>query len=104
LKDVEVLHLVPRLGTPAHEEHESIDLIFEKTGLLPVGVLVRHRNGDRTSVWLRAPELHTDEKAFMSGRIQKEMAVFREKAVAEGWSVEVKRLPEPTSETEGSRP
>lgn len=104
LKDVEVLHLIPRLGTPAHEEHESIDLIFEKIGLLPVGVLVRHRNGDRTSVWLRAPELHTDEKAFMSGRIQKEMAAFREKAVAEGWSVEVKRLPEPTSKTEGSRP
>ena len=104
LKDVEVLHLIPRLGTPAHEDHESIDLIFEKTGLLPVGVLVRHRNGDRTSVWLRAPELHTDEQAFMNGRIQKEMAALREKAVDEEWSVEVKRLPEPSSETEGSRP
>lgn len=104
LKDVEVLHLVPRLGTPAHEDHESIDLIFEKIGLLPVGVLVRHRNGDRTSVWLRSPELHTDEKAFLNGRIQKEMAALRDKAVGEGWSVEVKRLPEPISETEGSRP
>ena len=104
LKDVEVLHLIPRLGTPAHEDHESIDLIFETTGLLPVGVLVRHRNGDRTSVWLRSPEIHADEKAFTNGRIQKEMASLREKAVEEGWSVEVKRLPEPTSETEGSRP
>ena len=104
LKDVEVLHLIPRLGTPAHEDHESIDLIFETTGLLPVGVLVRHRNGDRTSVWLRSPEIHADEKAFTNGRIQKEMASLREKAVEEGWSVEVKRLPEPSSETEGSRP
>ena len=104
LKDVEVLHLIPRPGTPAHEDHESIDLIFEKTGLLPVGVLVRHRNGDRTSVWLRSPELHADETVFMNGRIQKEMAALREQAAGEGWSVEVKRLPEPISETEGSRP
>jgi hypothetical protein len=106
LKDVEVLHLIPRTGTTAHEDHESIDLIFEKTSLLPVGVLVRHRNGDRTSVWLRSPELHSDEVGFMNGRIQKELSALRRKATAESWLIEVKVLPKATAEpeTEGSRP
>lgn len=104
LKDVEVLHLIPRPGTTAHDEHESIDLIFEKTGLLPVGVLVRHRNGDRTSVWLRSPQIHSDEVAFMNGRIQKEISVLRDKAVEEEWAVEVKPLAKAADETEGLRP
>ena len=94
LKGVEVLHLIPRVGTTAHEDHESIDLLFEKTNLLPVGVLVRHRNGDRTSVWLRSPVLHEDEVGFMNGRIQKEMSALRRTATAENWSIEVKSLPE----------
>ena len=104
LEDVEVLHLIPRPGTPAHEDHESIDLIFEKTRLLPVGVLVRHRNGDRTSVWLRSPELHSDRNAFMDGRIQKEISALQIRADDEGWEIEVKPLPESTSEMEGPRP
>ena len=104
LKDVEVLHLIPRPGTPAHEDNESIDLIFEKTRLLPVGVLVRHRNGDRTSVWLRSPELHSDRDAFMEGRIQKEISTLQTTAADEDWEIEVKPLPETASEMEGSRP
>ena len=31
ITQAEVLHLVPRKGTPAFEDHESIDLLFEKT-------------------------------------------------------------------------
>ena len=104
LEDVEVLHLIPRPGTPAHEDNESIDLIFENARLLPVGVLVRHRNGDRTSVWLRSPELHSDETAFMNGRIQKEISALRVRADDEGWKIEVKPLPEAASKQEDSRP
>ena len=100
LKGVEVLHLIPRIGTTAHEDHDSIDLLFEGKGLLPVGVLVRHRNGDRTSVWLRTPSIHDDPEQFRKGRIQREISELQEKAVVEGWSIEVKSLPEKVTEME----
>ena len=92
ITEAEVLHLVPRKGTPAFEDHESIDLLFEKTTLLPIGIRLSHRNGDRTTAWMRKPSAQADG-TFLDERRLEEFKKLRAAVQSEpGWTVETKPL------------
>ena len=97
ITEAEVLHLVPRPGTPAAEDHESIDLLFEPATLLPIGIRLSHRNGDRTTAWLRKPSAQSDEEVTES-RLKQFESLIAATRTEPGWSIESKPLPAPRVE------
>jgi hypothetical protein len=92
IKDAHVLHLVPRSGTPAAEDIESIDLLYERESLLPVGLLVVDQTGDRTTAWLRSPESTLQEASF-AGRAGEARALMDGAMKDPTWTVDRKPLP-----------
>ena len=95
ITEAEVLHLVPRPGTPAFEDHESIDLLFEKSTLLPVGIRLSHRNGDRTTAWLREPSAQAKDAFLDQARLEEFETLLAEARPENGWTIESKALPAP---------
>ena len=91
ITEAEVLHLVPRPGTPAAEDHESIDLLFEKTTLLPIGIRLSHLNGDRTTAWLRKPSAQANEEVT-EARLKQFQSLIAATRTDPGWTIESKPL------------
>ena len=94
LEDPLVLHLVPRTGTPAAEDIESIDLLYDRESLLPLGVRVTDDTGDRTTAWLRAPRADLEDDALLS-RVEEARALITRAETDPAWSVQSKPLPAP---------
>ena len=94
ITESEVLHLVPRPGTPAAEDHESIDLLFEKTTLLPIGIRLSHTNGDRTTAWLRKPSAQANEEVT-EARLKQFESLLSATRTDPGWTIESKPLSPP---------
>lgn len=94
IKDPHVLHLVPRKGTPAAEDIESIDLLFERESLLPVAVLVSDVSGDRTTAWLRKPNASNEGESF-TGRAGEASTLIRRAETDSSWTVDRKPLAQP---------
>ncbi|MEE2681167.1 MAG: hypothetical protein VX641_02220 [Planctomycetota bacterium] len=94
ITEAEVLHLVPRPGTPAAEDHESIDLLFETTTLLPIGIRLSHRNGDRTTAWLRKPSAQANDEVT-EARLKQFESLIAATRTESGWRIESKPLPGP---------
>lgn len=92
VKNAHVLHLVPRLGTPAAEDIESIDLLYDQQSLLPVGILVVDHTGDRTTAWLRKPASSLEKSSF-EGRAGEASTLMEKAAGDPGWTVDRKPLP-----------
>ena len=92
VKNAHVLHLVPRLGTPAAEDIESIDLLYDRASLLPVGILVIDQTGDRTTAWLRKPESSLEKSSF-DGRAGEAGTLIKKAASDPAWTVDRKPLP-----------
>lgn len=92
VKNAHVLHLVPRLGTPAAEDIESIDLLYDQASLLPVGILIIDRTGDRTTAWLRKPESSLEASSF-NGRAGEASVLMTRAAQDPDWTVDRKPLP-----------
>lgn len=70
LKNVDGLRLVPREGTPEAKEYQRIELYYDRTTNLPVGINVIEINDDRKTVRLgnlqRNPELTDTQTAKLS--------------------------------------
>lgn len=98
IKNAHVLHLVPKPGTPGAERNASVDLIFDRETLLPVGILVVHLNGDRTTAWLRSPKAAADDASF-TGRAAEARKLLERASTDEGWSVERKPIRSGTPES-----
>jgi len=94
VRNVVVLHLVPKAGIPAAEDHASFDLLYDRDSLLPVGILVTHINGDTTTAWLRSPTAGADGVA-VEGRASEVKALIRRSASDEAWTIERKPLAAP---------
>ncbi|MEC8734246.1 MAG: hypothetical protein VXX86_04680 [Planctomycetota bacterium] len=92
IKEAEVLHLVPRPGTPASEDHESIDLLYDRETLLPIGMRFTHRNGDRTTAWLRKPSGRAEDDPS-DGRIEQFNQLIARARTEPGWRIESRPLP-----------
>ena len=91
IEDPLVLHLVPRPGTPAAEDIASIDLLYDRTSLLPLGLLIVDENEDRTTAWMRKPRSNVDGNVF-EGRTGDALRYIEAAAAEPGWSVERKPL------------
>jgi hypothetical protein len=63
LRDVAALRLVPKSGTPMAKDHENIDLFYDRTTLVPVGVVMREKNGNRTVARISKPVVNGEVKA-----------------------------------------
>ena len=100
ITDPHVLHLEPRAGTPAAEDIESIDLLYDRETLLPVGLLVVDRTGDRTTAWLRKPRAAVDDTVF-AGRAGEARTLIERAGTDSAWTVDRKPLPTPVTETDG---
>ena len=101
ISEAEVLHLVPRPGTPAAEDHDSIDLLFEKESLLPIGVRLSHRNGDRTTAWLRKPSARAEDDVT-EGRLKQFESLLSSTRTDPGWTIETRQLSPSPPANEGS--
>ena len=97
-----VLHLVPRAGTPSADDVESIDLLYDRESLLPVGLLVVDRSGDRTTAWLRDPESSPDESVFRERAAEVRSLIDRAGADPT-WTIDRKPLASSSPEA-GGRP
>ena len=91
IDDALVLHLVPRPGTAASEDHESIDLLFDPVTLLPVGIRLMHTNGDRTTAWLRKASPLREEDSS-DGRIKQFDELMNRARGESGWRIEEKPI------------
>ncbi len=100
ITDPHVLHLEPRAGTPAAEDIESIDLLYDRETLLPVGLLVVDLTGDRTTAWLRKPEAAVDETVF-AGRAGEARALIERAGSDPAWTMDRKPLPTPPADSDG---
>jgi hypothetical protein len=60
LRDVAALRLVPKEGSDAAKDMQTIDLFYDRTTLAPVGVVVRERNGNRTVARVTKPVVNGD--------------------------------------------
>ena len=92
INDAHVLRLTPKPHTKIAEDHESLDLLFETNTLLPLGILVVHRSGDRTTAWLRSPKADTNEEAF-TGRAAEAKKLLEAASTDPNWTVDRKPLP-----------
>ena len=95
IKDPLVLHLVPRAGTPASEDIASIDLLYDRTSLLPLGLLIIDENDDRTTAWMRKPRSDVDGDAF-AGRARDAVLLIEGASDDPAWTNERKPLPSST--------
>ena len=70
LRDVAALRLVPKSGTPMAKDHENIDLFYDRLTLVPVGVVMREKNGNRTVARISKPvvngEVNADDRALLA--------------------------------------
>ena len=92
IKDPLVLHLVPRAGTPASEDIASIDLLYDRTSLLPLGLLIVDDNDDRTTAWMRTPRSDVDGDAF-DGRAGEAVSLIERAEEDPAWTNDRKPLP-----------
>ncbi|MCP3904283.1 MAG: hypothetical protein GY715_11685 [Planctomycetes bacterium] len=80
------LRLVPKPGTPGEKEYERIDLFYERTTRLPVGIAVVEPNGDRKTVRLDDVRRNVDLDAS-----QRETLRIEEPDPAE-WRIDIRPL------------
>jgi len=85
LESVRGVRLAPKPGTPEADETESVDLFYDRTTLLPRGVVQRRRNGDRVEVLLRDPQMNhgvpESDRALLT---------IRTPDPRDGWAVDVR--------------
>jgi hypothetical protein len=86
LRDVAALRLVPKSGTPMAKDHENIDLFYDRTTLVPVGVVMREKNGNRTVARISKPVVNGEVKA--EDRVLLEIPTPDPKE----WAIDVKPL------------
>lgn len=100
VKDAHVLHLIPKANTPLAQDHESVDLLFDKATLLPVGIFVLHKSGDQTTVWFREPKSERVDDVF-TGRAGEAKKLLELASQESGWTIDRKPLPDQERKSEG---
>jgi hypothetical protein len=95
LQQVDGLRLVPKPGTPMAKETEQVEVWYDRATLLPRGLTLRQRTGDRTAVLLLKPTRNAGLNAE-----ERELLTMPVLDPAE-WAIEIRRWSDGAAATAG---